>query len=211
MVSINKFTERLEDLEKEEGKIRSLDNQSSENQVHLSFLPEKDFVPSVESLGLQDSTSMNNMVLFDTNHKLKRYSTVDEIMIEWCEARFEQYNIRKEYQLRQLEHEAKLLYNKVRFIEMVLNDKIVLKGKDEEQLTSELTSHKFDTFEGSFDYLLTVQVRHMTSKRLGELQKQYTDTLATSKALTNTKIQEIWCKELDELLVAYGKWESLQK
>ena len=94
---------------------------------------------------------------------------------------------------------------------MVLNEKIVLRGKDEDQLQAELIGQKFDKFDGSYDYLLTVQVRHMTSKRLVELQKQYGETLAASKALTAAKIQEIWSKELDELLGVYAKWEAMQK
>ena len=213
MMSIQKITNQLEALE-DAGKIKSLDNQSTENNAHFSFLPASEGAaptPTVDSLGLTDSTSLTNMVLFNVQGKLTKYENVDEIMNEWCEARFTQYNKRKAGQLVEMEAEAKKMYNKIRFIEMVLGEKIKMKDKEEEQLVAEMSQLKFDMVEGSYDYLLTTQLKSMTSKRVAELQQQYAQLLLASKTLNATSIRDIWCKELDELEGMYAKWLKLTK
>ncbi len=194
----------LDDLE-EKGSIKSIDNQSTENLPRFSFLADKDFTPTIENMGLVDSTYMSNMVLFDAEGNLKKFSTTNEILNVWCAYRFNQYNVRKAGQLAKIEQESKLLYNKIRFIEMVLNDKIVLKGKDEEKLIEELRSNSFDAIP-DFDYLLSIQIRNMTAKQVTDLKQKYASLLEGHKTLKNTSISAIWCKEMDELVAVYDKW-----
>jgi DNA topoisomerase-2 len=210
MLSINKYREVLETLV-DAGKIKSIDNQSTENQTQFSFLIAKeDFTPTVENMGLVDVNSKTNMVLFDSKGQLRKFASVEEILDEWCKVRFEFYNKRKAGMLAKLEKEAPVLYNKIRFIEMVVNEKIVLKGKDEEQLCAELKQHKFDgkDQQDGFEYLLSIQVKTMTSKKILELQKDYAALLAAHKQLKDTPVKVMWERELDELLTAYTKWNA---
>jgi DNA topoisomerase-2 len=208
MTSISKYKTRLEELE-EKGSIKSIDNQSTENDPYFSFLSDKDFTPTLENMGLVDTTLMANMVLFDSEGRLKRYQDTNAILEEWCEARFKQYNIRKAGQLTKIEADSKLLYNKVRFIEMILEDKLVLKGKDEEQLTKELKTLKFDELP-DYDYLLNIQVRQMTAKVVADLKNKYAASVKLHKDLKATPIKDIWIAELDQLLVIYDKWVKEQ-
>ena len=212
MISISKYLSLLQGME-DAGNIKNIDNQSTENEAAFSFQVNKEgFEVNAETIHLVDSTSTTNMVLFNKDGKLKRYENVNEILTEFCEARFAQYNKRKEGELKKLDFEAKILYNKIRFIEMVINDKIKLLNKDEDVLQAECKGHKFDVGnDGSYDYLFTIQVKQMTSKKLSELQKQYAGLLAASKALKETSIAQLWCRELDELSDAYTKWSKLQK
>ena len=204
MISITKYKQILDDLE-EKGSIKSIDNQSTENLPRFSFLADKDFVPTIENMGLVDSTYMSNMVLFDAEGNLKKFSSTNEILNVWCAYRFNQYNVRKAGQLAKIEQESKLLYNKILFIEMVLNDKIVLKGKDEEKLIEELRANSFDAIP-DFDYLLTIQIRNMTAKQVTDLKQKYASLLEGHKTLKSTPIGTIWCKEMDELVSVYDKW-----
>ena len=210
MLSISKFKEKLEDLE-EADVLKSIDNQSTENQVSYSFLWNKPEVPpTYEKLGLLDSTFTSNMVLYNAEGKLVKYKSVQDIMEDWCEVRFKQYNVRKEGTLKTLQHECKIMYNKVRFIEMVLADKIVLKDKDEEVIVAELEQHKFDKVP-DYDYLLNLSVRQLTKKNLGELKSKYEKTLEQSKMIADTPIKVLWERELDELLKGYDKWVAEQQ
>jgi DNA topoisomerase-2 len=212
MISINKYLSLLQASE-DSGNIKNIDNQSTENEALFSFQVGKEtFTPSAETMHLVDSTSMTNMVMFDKSGKLRKYDTVDEVMKEFCETRFEQYNKRKAGELKKMEYESMILYNKIRFIEMVITDKIKLLNKDEEALSSECKNLNFSlAHDKSFDYLLSIQIKQMTSKKIADLQKQYALMLAAINTLKNTSIAGMWYKELDELLVEYGKWVKLQK
>ncbi len=66
--------------------------------------------------------STNNMHMFDENEKLKKYDNVIDIIDHYINVRRKVYVERKEYQLKILEQEAKLLSNKARFISEILND-----------------------------------------------------------------------------------------
>lgn len=211
MMSICKYKEILEALEEEDW-LKSIDNQSTENETNYSFLWNKaDQAPSFERLHLIDTTYTSNMVLFDAHGNLKKYTNTNEILEEWCEVRFKQYNTRKEGQLEALKSECCVLYNKIRFIEMVLNDKIVLKGKDEETLVAELESLKYDKNSSSdYDYLLNISVRQMTNKYLADLRTKYAGLLKDSEKLAATSVKDMWIKEMDELVAAYTKWVKAQ-
>lgn len=205
MMSISKFKDKLEDLEDADW-LKSIDNQSTENLTSFSFLWCKpDQPPTLERLGLVDSTYTSNMVLFSAEGKLMKYKTVEDIMYEWCDVRFKQYNVRKEGTLKSLHADCMLMYNKIRFIEMVLADKIVLKDKTEEVIVAELEKHKFDKLP-EYEYLLNLSVRQLTKKNLEELKGKYSKTLAVSKEIAETPIKTLWTRELDELIQGYDKW-----
>jgi DNA topoisomerase-2 len=209
MLSISKFKAKLDALD-DAGLLKSIDNQSTENLTHFSFLWNKpEDPPTMEKLGLVDSTYTSNMVLFNEAGKLKKYDTVDEIVEEWCGIRFDQYNKRKEGTLAAMNQEAKVLYNKIRFIEQVLNDKIIFKDKDEETLVKELETAKFDALP-DYGYLLNLSVLQLTKKSLSKLHASYKKLLEASKEIAATSIKDMWIRELDELLKAYDKWYAEQ-
>ena len=211
MTSINKYDLMLDKLETD-GIIKNKDDQSTESNPSFSFSVAKEgWVPTTENLKLVDTTSYGNMVLFNHEGKLKKYGSVSEILKEFVEVRFEQYNKRKKGQLDALSHEIKMLYNKIRFVQLVLNDTIKLKDKSEEQLVEQLTSSKFDPHPTNhYDYLLNIQIRHMTSKYLKDTQVKYANIVQEHKTLEATPIKSIWEKELNELVECYQKWSAVQ-
>ena len=205
MVSIAKYKEFLDDL-REDGKIKSYENQSTENYPCFHLKLGEKFEANVANLHLSDSTSLTNMVLFDVNGKLKRYDSVEAILVEWCDQRFDQYTVRKAHQLKQMEAEKLVYYNRIRFIQSVLDDKIVLKGKDEATLCKELEEMKFDEQKDSYDYLLNTSVKAMTSKQLKDLQEKYSGLCESIRVLSEKTVKVIWTEELDTLLAVYDKW-----
>ena len=98
--------------------------------------------------------------------------------------------------------------NKIKFIEYVLNEKIVLKGKDEEQLIQECKKLKLEMHKDSYDYLLTIQIRSMTAKHVEDLKKKYEENQKSIKTLKATSIKEIWSAEIDQCIASYDKWNK---
>ncbi len=202
--SIDKYKKKLLEM-MEEGILKNVEEQVTSANI-TKFIVTSNKKMTMDSLNLIDTIHTSNMVLYDSNGKLKRYNSVEEIMEEYSVARLRLYGVRKEGQLMVMRHDLEVLRNKIRFIQEVLNDKIVLKGKDEEQLSEELKAKKFMLVEACYDYLLTIQIRQMTSKRVDALIKESKELDEQIKKLEITTPQQIWIQELDEFEKEYGKW-----
>jgi hypothetical protein len=105
-----------------------------------------------------------------------------------------------------MEEELLYLRNKIKFIGEIINNTISLKERDDESLNKELTTKKYALKDGSYDYLLNIQVRSMTSKRVKELQDKETDLKHQLETYKKKSIKDIWRGEMDELVKDYNKW-----
>ncbi|CAD8156514.1 unnamed protein product [Paramecium pentaurelia] len=90
--------------------------------------------------------SNNNMVLFDGQNKIKKFESIAEILEEFYQVRLQFYQKRKDYLLSKLDREVQLLYNKSRFIKMVISEEIRLKNVKKADLVQQLDKHQFIRF-----------------------------------------------------------------
>lgn len=75
---------------------------------------------------LESSLNTSNLVLFDHDGCLKKYSGVTEIIKEFFDVRLDMYRKRKEWLVGQLEAEAAKLTNQARFIMEKIEGKVVI-------------------------------------------------------------------------------------
>lgn len=204
-ISIDKYEEFLKKLQ-EEKKITSFSSNCTESIVDFTINVTDDFEVSHKSLNLVDNVYTSNMVLFDPSNRIKKYETVRDILEEFCKVRYSLYEVRKEGIIKSMEDELLYLRNKIKFIGEIVNNTISLKDRDDDSLQKELTAKKYNMKEGSFDYLLNIQVRSMTSKRLKELKDKETDLNHQLNRYRIKTIKDIWKGELDELVTDYNKW-----
>ncbi len=204
-ISIDKYEEFLKKLQ-EEKQITSFSSNCTESIVDFSINVTEDFEVSHKSLNLTDSVYTSNMVLFDPSNKIKKYETVQDILEEFCSVRYSLYEVRKEGIIKSLEEELLYLRNKIKFIGEIINNTISLKERDDESLNKELTTKKYALKDGSYDYLLNIQVRSMTSKRIKELTDKETDVKHQLDRYRIKTIKDIWRGEMDDLVKDYNKW-----
>ncbi len=204
-ISIDKYEEFLKKLQ-EEKKITSFSSNCTESIVDFTINVTDDFEVSHKSLNLTDNVYTSNMVLFDPSNKIKKYESVQHILDEFCNVRHSLYEVRKEGIVKSMEEELLYLRNKIKFIGEIINNTISLKERDDESLNKELTTKKYALKDGSYDYLLNIQVRSMTSKRVKELQDKETDLKHQLERYRIKTIKDIWRGEMDELVKDYNKW-----
>jgi len=163
------------------------------------------------------SCSTTNMHLFNEKGQIKRYESPEHIIEEFYEIRREFYVRRKDYLEERLKRELEVISSRVRFIMEILDDKIILKGKDEEQLDIELELKGYPKFtkgkleydpnevneNPSYDYLTSMPIRNMTKKRVEELMKQRDERQSQYEALKSQSIYDLWVSDLDEIEKAY--------
>lgn len=210
MLSIARYKELLEEL-KEDGYIKQIKDNSSDNTVDFTISLANAGEPDLKKLCLEDTSSMNNMVLFDSNGRLKKYESVDEILGEFCDKRLKLYEIRKAGEIKLLKQQLTVLNDKIKFIESVLSGKLVLKGKTDDQLDAELKALGLTQVDNSYDFVLSMQIKSMTDKRVGELKTQRDSKQAELKTLEATPVKQLWINELDELVTEYNKWVKAGK
>jgi DNA topoisomerase-2 len=147
-----------------------------------------------------------NMHLYSSEGRIKKYKNVKEIMKEFYDYRLMMYVKRKEYMLNCLKEQLELLSNKVRFILMKLEGKIVIENKKKVVLVKCLEDFKFPLVDDKYDYLLGMPLWNLTYEKVNELKKQMKDKEKEYKTLNKKSAENIWLEELNILKDKYIKW-----
>ncbi len=138
-----------------------------------------------------------NMHAFDANGKMKKYNFTREIIYEFYEKRLELYHKRKEWQLLCLQHSLTKQQMKIRFLEMVVSQKITFGGKSKATLLRELEQLHFPT--DSHDYLLGMTLWNMTTDKIASLKQEFEQTHGQFQLLEKTTPKQIWLYDLNAI------------
>ncbi len=204
-ISIDKYESFLKELQ-EEKKITSFTSHCTESVIDFTITVAEGFEVNHKTLNLTDTLFTSNMVLFDANNKIKKYNTVKDILEEFCKLRLALYEVRKEGTINNMEEELKYLRNKIKFIKEIITNTISLKDRDDNDLEQELKKKKYDLKDGSFDYLLNIQVRSMTSKRVSDLEDKEKQQQLELDEYRKKSVKTMWREEINELQKEHNKW-----
>jgi len=233
--SISKFKERLDDL-LEKKVIKDYDLLGDEKNIDFVITEDPDGMKmTLENLGLVDSVHTSNMVLFTDDKTLKRYQTVEEILVDFCVERLKLYKTRRDGDIKTLKEELKFLNNKIRFIDEVnLSDtdkrRLILKDKEDSEIRLEMERRGYDkkcqkkkmkelekeeenTIEDdgneglwTFNYLLSQHISSITKKKMGILLNEKKCLEDTISKLELETAEQIWLRELEEFERKYREW-----
>jgi len=158
----------------------------------------------IETFKLETYLSISNMHLFNKDGQIHRYESIDEIINEFVEVRLEFYEKRKEYILSQLERDRKILFNKMKFINEILKGSLELKNKKRDEIESKMEELEISKLDDSYSYLLNMSLVSLTTEKLAELKKLYSDKKEEIEALSKTSIKQLWLKDLNDLYKKLG-------
>ncbi|CAH6420472.1 DNA topoisomerase 2 [uncultured virus] len=166
-------------------------------------------------LKLVTAVDLNNMWLFDENRHIQKYTSYAGILHKFAEVRIELYQKRKDHLLGKWRREIDVLRWKLKFVENVVDDVIIVSKKTGAQVKAQLEEHGYPKFalrkdevKPSYNYLTSMTILQLTSDEIAKLRKQIKDKqkeIATLEAKTPAMI---WSEELDELEVEYDKWDA---
>ena len=182
------------------GKLAQLEAISSDNDCN----------GVVKLLKLATTCTTNNMHLFDHNDVLKKYSRIDDIIYDYFGKRLEMYQTRKEYIVQELTQEAKILSNKYRYIQELINDTIDLRKKSKEQIDDMLEKKKYDKSksDNDFKYLVKMPMDSVSSENAKKIHDDFENKKKELEIIQSTTIQTMWLNELKELRDAYEKYQT---
>lgn len=150
--------------------------------------------PSLKSLNLVKSIKMSNMV-FLKDGKPTKYVRVEEYIADWAEERLEVYHIRKEKQLETYLSELNMLKLKLRFLQLVIDDKIPVKSLNEEAVLT-----KLEKYEIPVEIYRKTLLSSITKDRVKKFKEAVEKKQAEYDKLKKEKVKNIFIRELEEFI-----------
>ena len=149
-------------------------------------------------LRLYTTKTTTNMHLFDENEKLKKFKTPMEIIDHYIDIRLNTYVKRKKYLIKLLEHETKILINKVKFIKELLNNTLDLRNKKKIDICEMLKNKNYDIMDddSEFKYLIRLPMDSVSEENIEILEKNKDIKVKELNKLIKTKEKDIWLSEL---------------
>lgn len=213
-MSIQSVKESLENL-RDEKIIKDFRNLSGPNNAYFIVDEFSDKLKcTAENLKLTTFLSVNNLIAFDEHGKIKKYSTIDNILDDFCCARLKYYVLRKARMIKEMEKRIRITKGKKRFITEIINDTLIIKKKAEAAIFKELDERGYEKSieedeegtENPYLYLLKMNIRSFTEERIADMEKLITKMEADLRELIATTEKKMWLNDLDELSVVYNDW-----
>jgi len=158
-------------------------------------------------LKLYTTVSTTNMHMFDSDCKLHKYGTVEEIIDDFSVVRMKLYQKRKDYLVVDMEKKLVKLSNKARYIQLTLDGKIDLRKKNAVQVTELLTGLQFVKIDDDYKYLVKLPMDSVTDENVAHIMKEKTDTEVELKVLKGTTLEQMWLGELTILEKEYDVYK----
>ncbi|CDR87300.1 probable DNA topoisomerase II [Sporisorium scitamineum] len=175
--------------------------------------------------------STTNMVLFDQDGKIKKYSSAEEIMEEFYLLRLSYYQKRKEHLVDQLKLMYDKLSNQARFVQMIITRQLVVSNRKRADIVADLREKDFRPFpkqgkasiaaepgddeavdeedisaDSDFDYLLNMAIYNLTKEKVEKLLKERDIKEEELKVLIGRTPQNLWDEDLGKFLEL---WEEM--
>ena len=161
-------------------------------------------------LKLYSTSSTTNMNLFNSEDKLKKYESVEEIIDDYYDIRLEYYEDRKEYMIDALEKEIMILSNKAKYIKEVLEGSIDLRKKKKQEIIDMLVEKDYDKIEDDeeFKYLVRMPMDSVSEENVEKLLKEHKEKEEELVRIKSTTIEEMWLSELEILENEYQEYQK---
>jgi DNA topoisomerase-2 len=159
-------------------------------------------------LKLTTTVSTTNMHLFDSNCRLHKYTSVEEIIDSFYIIRMGLYEKRKSHLVDELRKKLVKLTNKARYIQETLSGVVDLRKKNASQVIELMNTRKFDTIDGEFKYLVKMPMDSVTEENVAHIMHDRDEAQKELEILISTKLEQMWMKELLHLENEYSVYKS---
>ena len=159
---------------------------------------------------------LTNMVAFDSVGKIRRYTTVGEIIDEFIGARLGAYIKRKVHKLASLKSHLLEMQAKRKFIMAVIDGTLVIGKTEDLDLLADLQQLELPALskgEGldGYEYLLRMRIDRLKASAVITLEGEITGVEEEICVLEATSAEKLWLLDLDEFMAAwtpYTEWRQ---
>ena len=112
------------------------------------------------------------MHVFDSDCKIRKMTCPQEIIYHFYRIRKNHFVKRKNYILEKLESDYLLLGSKIKFIKLVVTEKIIIFKQSKEFIVSQINEHSLLKINDNYDYLLDMKIHSLTLEKIKELESK---------------------------------------
>ncbi|XP_006647737.2 DNA topoisomerase 2 [Oryza brachyantha] len=212
-----KGKEKEKDKDKDiEPFIEVFDTHSDDKNVEFLITLSKENMAIAKQEGLEKKFKLTttigttNMHLFDSNGKIRKYDTPEDILQEFFGLRLEFYEKRKRVLLENIELELKKLSNKVRFILAVVEGDIIVNNRKRADLFVELRQKGFDPFPKKIQSTEPAAVGASEEDEENEESPETVKGVSSSdyEYLLSMSIGTLTLEKVQELIAEKGRLEN---
>lgn len=210
------YKDYLDDLMEENKFIKSVGNNSTDTTIDFMIkFVDSEKLDEMEGkmnknqisnelekfLSLVTNINLSDMHAYTPDIAIKRYNSPEHIMEEYYSVRYDFYFKRKDLLLKKVEAEIELIASKVKFIDLVVHEKIKLFNIPRDDITKILKKHKLLLLpdEQPYDYLIKMSFVSLTEEKIRELKTLYNNKKKLYNEIKNKTIEQMWLDDLDEL------------
>jgi DNA topoisomerase-2 len=155
---------------------------------------------------LTSSWKTTNMTCFDTEFNIVKYKTVGDILEKFIEKRLPLYEARRLSILKTLKKQIEELDAKRRFIQAILDDRLILQKKSDEEIVEQLKNcnippltnpDKPDDYD-SYEYCNRMRIDRVKQSAVIELDRQITEKNGEIEHLESETAESLWVSDLNE-------------
>lgn len=143
--------------------------------------------------------STNNMYLFDSEGRIKKYNNILEIVEDFCIVRLAAYSDRKQRVLAASARSILILEGKVRFLCEVIAGDLNISSVSKARLEEMLKERAYTTVDDAYDYLVRMPIYSLTEDKKHELEAELEAAKAGHAAYEATEPKQLWRMDLDAL------------
>lgn len=198
------YKEFLDDLV-EENEIIDYVNNCDDLIINFKVMMQKSVIDQlisnnelIKKLKLTTSINTSNMHVFDEECKIRKVSCPEEIIYRFYKIRKNHFSKRKNYLIEKINKEYSILEAKVKFINYVISEKIVLFNRKKENIIKQIGTIDpgLLQIDNSWDYLLDLKILILTQEKIKEMEDKMGILKTELTKLKNTGISEMWISEL---------------
>ena len=140
-----------------------------------------------------------NFTVLDEHGKLKIFTSATEIVKYFVKFRMDFYVKRKAFIIDTLNRELITLSNRAAFIKAIIDGKLKINNVPKRQIILWLETAKFDEVDGSYSYLLSMQIHNLTKEKYEELLLHEAEKERELLAMKKVKPGDMYVDDLNDL------------
>ena len=209
----------------EDGKpvLKTFDDLYNHIEVRFDLYLDSDYYDDIRSnpqefekrFRLTNTIRTSNMVCFDTNSNIVKYSCIGDMIEAYYVGRMKAYDSRRSKEIERLKRDAKEYDAKARFIKAVLVGSIELRNATDDVIVALMKKHSLPALSNadepdsvdSYEYLLKMRMDRVKASAVVEQEKAVEQALHAVQALEATTSNAMWLKDLDEF---QATWKSVR-
>ena len=174
--------------------IKGYENHSTETDVRFVIKLNVDSNICEKKFKLTSTVNTTNMHLFDANKQIQLYESPEAIVADFVKLRLKYYTARKEHLLKTWNASLGELSEKYRFIQLVMDDKVMVFRKTRHEIIAQLRTHGFE--KNADETLLGIKISAFTSESLSVLETRIAEFRSMIHKLTDKTPSQMWSSDL---------------